>query len=89
MDRKKVQTLGKQSLLDIAVQTAGSVEASMEAAIINNISVSDDELPAELLVPEVKDKNVQLHFSAKRIKPATASDRKGKIFDNVFNSVFQ
>ena len=89
MDKNKVQPLEGQSPLDVAVQTAGSVEAAIALAMANDISVSDDLAPAELRTPEIKNKAVKQYYDRNAIKPATAVTDKGQIFEDIFNNVFQ
>ena len=64
----------RQTLLDIALQTSGSVEAVMELAKQNGLSITDGQV---LEVKEVKDVAVVSHYEINCIFPATeASDEE-------------
>lgn len=88
MAKKDIQALTGQSVLDLAVQTAGSVEAAIEMAMVNDISISDDIEPRELRTADVQDKRIANYYDFNAIKPATAITDKGQIFEDVFNEVF-
>lgn len=88
MDKNKVQALEGQSLLDLAIQTAGSVEAAIEMAMSNDVSISDDVDLVEKRVVEVRNKRIEQYYTQRDIKPATAITDKGQIFEDVFNEVF-
>lgn len=89
MDKNKVKVLEGQSLLDVAIQTSGSIEAAIEMAHINGISVVDDlGVGFELQAVGVIKKPVQQYYEKRAIKPATAISEKGQIFEDVFNEVF-
>lgn len=62
-----------QSILDVALQQCGNIEAIFEMAALNSISVTDD-LPAgnSLVMPEAKDGKVVSYYSVNRVTPATA-----------------
>lgn len=71
MDRVKVIT--GQTLFDIAIQTSGSIEAVLEIAAANDISVTDDLEPGkELEVPRVVNQTIADYFRVNGITPATA-----------------
>lgn len=90
MDKNKIQVLEGQSLLDIALQTAGSVEAAIEMATVNTVSVSDDLSVSEPMRPVVaQNKSIASYYAARRIKPATAVTDKGQIFEDIFKDIFQ
>lgn len=90
MDKNKVQPLEGQSLLDIAVQTAGSVEAAIEMATVNAVSVSDDLSVNEPMRPvDVQSKSIVGYYDSRGIKPATAVTDKGQIFEDIFKDTFQ
>ena len=62
-----------QSILDVALQQCGSIEAIFEMAALNSISVTDDLLAGNSLVmPEAKDGKVVSYYSINRVTPATA-----------------
>ncbi len=65
----------RQSLLDIAVQECGSVEAAYRLAERNGIAVTDDLVPGDTVVfaPEdIVDKRVLTGMKAYGVEPATA-----------------
>ncbi len=68
----KVKPLDRQSLLDIAIQTSGSVEAAFELAAKNDIAISEElARDAELETVAVADKIVLSRYEARNIRPAT------------------
>jgi hypothetical protein len=69
----EVRVLNGQSLFDIAVQAAGSVEAVFDIALANGIGITDELQPGTVLViPAVLNKQVADYYAANGIKPATA-----------------
>ncbi len=74
-----VQVLSGQNLLDIAVQAAGSVEAVLEIAAANGMSITDTLKPGTILsIPQVADRQVADYYAANALKPAT-----GNLPDNI------
>lgn len=69
---EKIQPIDRQSLLDIAIQESGSVEAVMELSIKNDIAVSQ-ELGAmtELETATIIDSKVVNRYHEQCIQPAT------------------
>lgn len=68
----KVKPLDRQSLLDIAIQTSGSVEAAFELAAKNDIAISEElARDAELETVAVADKIVLSRYAARNLRPAT------------------
>lgn len=62
----------RQSLLDIALQTSGSVEAAYDLAAANDVSVSEPLEPGMLLdTVAVADRKVFERYAARQIQPAT------------------
>lgn len=88
MDKNKVKVLEGQSLLDVAIQTSGSIEATIDMAHINGMSVTDDFEGMDLRTVAVENKPVQQYYEKRAIKPATGISEKGQIFEDVFNEVF-
>ena len=88
MAKRTIQTLEGQSLLDVAVQTAGSVEAAIEMAAVNDLSITDDLTPAELRTTDVQNKAIASYYESNAIKPATAVTDPGQIFEDIFNDTF-
>lgn len=68
----------RQTLLDIALQTSGSVEAVMELAKQNGLSITDELSDGQVLeAVEVKDVAVVSRYEINCIFPATeASDEE-------------
>lgn len=73
---KIITIRNKQSMSDIAIQEAGTVEAIIEIAVLNNISPTADLTPGQsLLVPDEfinKDSSVLEYYTRKKITPATS-----------------
>ena len=68
----KIAPTDRQSLLDIAVQTSGGVEAAFDLAAANDVSVSEPlEAGAQLETAPVADKMVLERYTARQIRPAT------------------
>ena len=68
----KIAPSDRQSLLDIAVQTSGGVEAAFDLAAANDVSVSEPlEAGAQLEPAPVADKMVLERYTARQIRPAT------------------
>jgi len=64
-----------QSLLDIAVQECGSVEAVIAIAVLNNISITDDLQVGQVLqMPAPVNKQIAQYYKSKNLKPATAGN---------------
>lgn len=71
-----VKVKDRQTLLDVALQTSGSVEAVMDLALANGLSITDELSDGQVLeVAEVKDVAVVSRYEINSIFPATeASD---------------
>lgn len=68
----EIEVLNGQSLLDIAVQSAGSVEAVIDIAANNGVGITD-MLPTGSVIdiPDVENKQIADYYAANRINPAT------------------
>lgn len=70
-----MKALNEQSVLDIAVQIAGTPEAAYELAKQNRLSITDNLEPGqeiEAVTSElVQDKNIATYYAQKGLKPAT------------------
>lgn len=65
----------RQTLLDIALQTSGSVEAVMELAKQNGLSITDELSDGQVLeVKEVKDVAVVERYAVEGVCPATEEE---------------
>ena len=63
-----------QTIFDIAIQTAGSVEAAFSAARLNGMGITDDLTVGDTLIsPPVIDKRMLRHYNDAGIVPATAT----------------
>ncbi|MEA4916537.1 hypothetical protein [Proteiniphilum sp.] len=89
MVKRNVQTLEGQSVLDVAVQTAGSVEAAIEMAMVNDLSITDDFSPSKLRTSDVQNKSIAQYYDRNAIKPATAVTDPGQIFEDIFTETFE
>lgn len=67
----RVAPSDRQSLLDIAVQTSGGVEAAFDLAAANDVSVSEPLAGTQLETAPVADKMVLERYTARQIRPAT------------------
>lgn len=82
-----------QTLADMAIQTKGSIEALVDIAIINGMSVTDVfSSSLEILVPDkVYDKIMQKYVVAHEVSPATGREDlsvKLRIFTKQFTKEF-
>jgi hypothetical protein len=69
----EIKVLNGQSLFDLAVQAAGSVEAVFDIAVANARAVVDDLTPgAAVAIPAVLNKQVAEYYRTNGIRPATA-----------------
>ncbi len=71
--------LSHQNVLDIAVQAYGSAEAAFDLALANDLSLSDDLVPGQVLqLPEsaYKDTDIAGYYENKKLQPATALSKE-------------
>lgn len=71
----QVVVQSRQSLIDIAIQVCGSADAAFALAEKNDISITDDLIPGQVLeyTPEmIINKRAATALSTKRYNPATA-----------------
>jgi hypothetical protein len=74
---KEIKVMSGQSLLDVAIQESGAVEAAFDMALLNGISITGALVAgAVLLGAGVAGKLVADYYRAKRLKPATYTDRE-------------
>lgn len=66
-----METKDRQSILDIAIQTSGSIEAIFDLALINGLSITADIRSGELIQTSVINKIVYDKYSVSNIQPAT------------------
>lgn len=68
----KITALNGQTLIDLAIQEGGSVEAAFSLANNNGLSVTDDLIPGEELEPvDAVEKPIADYYKSKKLKPAT------------------
>lgn len=70
----QIIVLNNQTLLDVAIRHCGTVEAVADIAILNNISITEDLVPGQLIELPKKDygnQDVVNFFSDNKIDPAT------------------
>lgn len=89
MAKRNIQILAGQSVLDVAVQTAGSVEAAIALATVNGLSITDDPQLVELRTTDVQNKSIAGYYSRNELKPATAVTDPGQIFEDIFTPIFK
>lgn len=68
-----ITVASKQSVLDLALQYCGGLEAAFELARLNDISITDDlSVGQQLAMPAILSKDVTNYYSVNDICPATA-----------------
>jgi hypothetical protein len=74
----------KQSLLDIAVESAGSAEAVFGVALANNKSITGRLSTGEELkdIPEAN-RNIAAYYREKGLKPATGGNQEGTSMEGI------
>jgi hypothetical protein len=79
---KQITVLNNQTLLDVAIRHCGTVAAVVTIAILNNISVTDELTPGQLItIPKIGYgyQEVIDYFNQNKIEPATALTDENKI----------
>lgn len=74
--QQSVNSIESQSVFDIAIQKYGTVEAAIDIAVANDISVTDALTPGtKLLLPDTAPVNADVlkYYETNVIKPATGS----------------
>ena len=67
-----IAVLEGQSLFDLAIQTAGSMEASFLLAESNKIGIADDIAPgANIVLSEIINKDIANYYNSRNLHPAT------------------
>lgn len=74
----KVRVLQRQSLLDIALQETGTIEAAFDIAVANGISITDYVPGTILTIPDTAPVNEQIlaYYKTNFISPATSEEFK-------------
>ena len=78
----QITALYNQSLLDIAVRHCGTIEAVATIAILNNISITDELVPGQLIeIPSTDygSQEVINYMVNNKINPATALTDEHKV----------
>ncbi|MDR1274598.1 MAG: hypothetical protein LBK12_08610 [Odoribacteraceae bacterium] len=69
---KTIIPLDRQSLLDVAIQAGGGVEAALDLSIKNDASLSEPLAPGAVIeAPGVVDPIVLSRYAARNVRPAT------------------
>ncbi|MGP1479310.1 MAG: hypothetical protein ACTTJI_06455 [Capnocytophaga sp.] len=74
-----ITALHNQSLLDLALQHTGSIEAVFELATVNTLSITDDVQAGKTLVLPAEafsNKDILAYYTAKNLQPATAFSKE-------------
>lgn len=70
----------KQSLLDIAIQCCGSVEAVFDIAVLNDLSITDELIVGQTIqCNKITDVNIANYYRNRNLKPATGLSFDDKI----------
>lgn len=75
----KITIIDKQNLLDIALQTSGTIESVFEIALQNQVSITDEVTPGVgLIIPDglLQNKDVLNYYIQQTILPATGSNNE-------------
>jgi len=83
-----MKALEGQTLLDIAIQEAGSVEAAYDLAAGSGLSITDLPNSTELVLPAVANRPLRTYYANKNIQPATALAVDFDTFDETFDYTF-
>lgn len=68
-----ITVASRQSILDIAIQHCGSVEAAFQIALLNNLALTDELVPGQQIeIPAVVNSSVVQYYEVNNIQPATA-----------------
>ena len=70
-----VKVLQSQSVIDLAIQTAGSAKAAFALAVANGLSITDDlTAGSDIELVDVVDRDITAYYVNKSLTPATASN---------------
>ena len=76
----EVKVKDRQSLLDMAVQTAGSMEAAFDLAVANGVSLTDTLDDGQILdTVAAENADTVRRYSVQGIQPATALDENDMV----------
>lgn len=91
----EVVVKNNQSLLDVAIEQYGTLEAVFKLGVDNNISITSGIKAGTSIIlhTHTYNKFMQNYCYVNNVAPATAqtldTTDKQKIFNNIFNSVFE
>jgi hypothetical protein len=77
----QITVLNNQSLLDIAIRHCGTVEALVDIALLNNVGITQELVPGQLLELPTKDygyNEAVRFFEINKKEPATALTEENK-----------
>jgi hypothetical protein len=76
---QKITVRNNQTLLDIAIQEAGSIEAAIDLIEQNNLSITDQLTPASNLefTESVSNVDIKSYFKGNNLRPATGLSLSG------------
>jgi hypothetical protein len=66
-----MKVLNRQSVFDVAVQTAGTPEAAFEVALKNGLSITDEIDGLEIEKMQPVNKEIEGYYRNNRLLPAT------------------
>lgn len=85
-----MKALAGQTVLDIAIQEAGSIEAAYALALANGVSITD-EMSGTVTTVDVVKQAVVDYYTAKNLAPSSAISKTNSdegIFTDNFQSEF-
>lgn len=81
---RNTQVREGQNLLDIAVSKCGDVTSAFEAALMNNISITEDlVIDQNILLPDVVNEDVVDVLASEYLTPASADDEEAEILQGI------
>lgn len=86
-----IRVSDKQSILDVAIQLLGSVEAAFSLALLNGLSITDELYPGQLLIlPTAYNADIANYYADRGIVTATAittsTEEQASIFDETYET---
>jgi hypothetical protein len=81
-----------QSIIDLAIQHLGGIEASFALAELNGISITEILTPGQVLqLPAAANKDIAKYYADRAIVPATGTNidlENNRTFDGTFGITF-
>lgn len=85
-----MKVLSGQTILDIAIQSCGGIEAAFDLAMLNGLNPTDDLVPGqELVLPDVVNSDIQEYFQNKNIHPATLLTVQSQVIGSVVDTIIR